>query len=143
MTESALTCAECGGVMLPSREPVPFELRGEKVTVPSIEHMACQNCGEMLLDLESVRRLQKTAADQVRRARGLLASEDIRALRLSLGLSQAGLERLLGTGPKTVVRWEKGVVFQSATADRLMRVIMQMPEVAKMLRTADTCASPG
>lgn len=43
-------------------------------------------------------------------------------------LSQAEFERLLGTGPKTVVRWERSTVTQSSTADTLMRVLMKHPE---------------
>jgi hypothetical protein len=44
-----------------------------------------------------------------------------------------GLENLLGVGSKTVVRWEKGTVFQSATADRLMRLILRVPAVMGIL----------
>jgi hypothetical protein len=40
---------------------------------------------------------------------------------------------LLGTGPKTVVRWEKGTVFQSATADKLMRLLAAKPDLVSLL----------
>jgi HTH-type transcriptional regulator / antitoxin MqsA len=78
--------------------------------------------------------LQKAAVDQVRDAQGLLRPDEIRALRAALGgISQTRLEHLLGVGAKTVVRWEKGTVFQSATADRLMRLLRAMPELAGVL----------
>jgi len=38
----------------------------------------------------------------------LLAPEEIRSIRARYGLSQAELERMLGLGAKTVVRWEPG-----------------------------------
>lgn len=52
----------------------------------------------------------------------------------SLGLTQAGFERLLATGPKTAVRWENGTVFQSATADKLMRLLAARPDLASLLQ---------
>jgi HTH-type transcriptional regulator / antitoxin MqsA len=133
MDKTAIKCADCGCTMLSACEPVEFTSRGDTVTVSGIEHLTCSECGEVLLDLDAARRLQTAAADQMRAARGLLQSGEIRALRHSLGLSQAAFERLLGTGPKTVVRWEKGTVFQSATADRLMRLVQAIPEAASIL----------
>jgi len=96
-------------------------------------HGECAGCGEAYLGIDEMEQLQKAAASQVRESRGLLQPDEIRSLRASLGLSQTGLEGLLGVGAKTVVRWEKGTVFQSATADRLMRLLRVMPEIAGVL----------
>lgn len=128
------TCAECGGAMSVSSDPIPFELRGQIIMVPDIEHAACRKCGEMLLSLRDSGSLQRDAVSRVKAARGLLTADEIKALRRSLGLSQAAFERLPGTGPKTVVRWEKGTVFQSATADRLMGLMRELPEAVELLR---------
>jgi HTH-type transcriptional regulator / antitoxin MqsA len=130
------TCGECGGKVSASQDPISIEVRGETVLVPGIEHGVCRSCGEAYLDLCCVQRLQEEAMRQVKQAKGLLTSEEIRGLRCSLGLSQTSFERLLGTGPKTVVRWEKGTVFQSATADRLMRLLLARPELAQLLDEA-------
>jgi HTH-type transcriptional regulator / antitoxin MqsA len=130
------SCGECGGKVSVSRDFMSIEVRGETITVPDIEHGFCRSCGETYLDLPSIQRLQEEAVRRVKRAKGLLTSEEIRDLRRSLGLSQTGFERLLGTGPKTVVRWEKGTVFQSATADRLMRLPRAKPELAELLDQA-------
>ena len=135
-------CAECGGEMAVSVDPVPFELRDATIAVPGIEHGRCLACGEVVLDLPSAGRLQREAIRQYKQEKGLLTPDEIRTLRHSLGLSQAAFERLLGTGPKTVVRWEKGTVLQSATADRLMRVIRAMPEAVEVLRTMGAQLSP-
>jgi transcriptional regulator with XRE-family HTH domain len=69
---------------------------------------------------------------------------EILAIRESLGYSQARFEKLLRVGQKTVVRWEKGTVFQSATADQLMRLVRDVPAVAdvlsgRRLKTTVTC----
>jgi HTH-type transcriptional regulator/antitoxin MqsA len=127
------SCGECGGKVSASRDTISIEIRGEEITVPDMDHGVCCTCGEVYLDLPSVQRLQEEAVRRAKQAKGLLTSEEIRDLRRSLGLSQTGFERLLGTGPKTVVRWEKGTVFQSATADRLMRLLRARPELAELL----------
>ena len=130
------TCGECGSAVSPSTDPISVELRGQTVAVPNLEHSVCQRCGEVYLDLRGIQRLQSEAVRLSKQARGLLTPDEIRELRRSLGLSQASFEQLLGTGPKTVVRWEKGTVFQSATADRLMRLVRAKPELVSLLRNA-------
>jgi len=128
------TCAACGGAVAACTEAVATELRGVTMRVDGVEHGRCRGCGEVYLTLGAAKTVQLEAARRLRRARGLLAPDEIRAIRTSLGLTQAGFERLLGTGPKTVVRWEKGTVFQSATADKLMRLLMARPELAGLLK---------
>lgn len=108
--------------------------------VPGIEHTTCSACGEVVVALHDAECLQREAARRYREHRGLLAPDEIRALRRSLGLSQAAFEHLLGIGAKTVVRWEKGTILQSATADRLMRVIRETPEAVEVLK--DLAARP-
>lgn len=126
-------CGGCGGRVAASTATIPFELRGETVGVQGVEHGRCEQCGEVYLDVEAAENVQREAVRQVRALRGLMTPDEIRALRDTLGVSQATLERLLGTGPKTVVRWEKGTVFQSATADRLMRLLAAQPDLAALL----------
>jgi HTH-type transcriptional regulator/antitoxin MqsA len=125
------------------RDAVSIELRGETVRVDGVEHGRCRGCGEVYLTLEVASQVQGEAARRLRRARGLLSPDEIRAIRATLHVSQAGLERLLGTGPKTVVRWEKGTVFQSATADRLLRLLAARPELASLLAQVDARDTAG
>ena len=78
---------------------------------------------------ESFRR----SAAAIRHADGLLAPDEIREIRVLYGLSQAKLEKLIGSGEKTVVRWERGTIAQNATADTLLRVLRDHPEVVRKL----------
>jgi len=127
------TCGECGGRVTRSSAGITIEVRGIAVTVEGVEHGRCRRCGETYLDLAATEVVQRQAVAGARAARGLLTPGDIRRLRAALDLSQAELERVLGVGPKTVVRWEKGTVFQSATADRLMRLLAVKPELRVLL----------
>lgn len=78
---------------------------------------------------ESLRR----ATAVIRAEEGLLAPEEIVELRRKYGLTQAQLERLIGAGEKTVVRWERGTVSQNRTADTLLRVLRDFPDVVAHL----------
>jgi HTH-type transcriptional regulator/antitoxin MqsA len=75
----------------------------------------------------------RRASDAIRKEEGLLSSRAIRGIRAKLGLTQHEFEKLLGVGPKTVVRWEKGTVFQNRSTDSLLRVIDALPESARFL----------
>ena len=108
-------CPECGGKISESLGPLEVPLRGQSVEVVGIPHGLCGGCGETYLGIDEMEQLQKAAVDQARQTQGLLRPDEIRSLRAELGdISQVRLEHLLGVGAKTVVRWEKGTVFQSA-----------------------------
>ncbi len=73
------------------------------------------------------------ASDKLRDEERLLRSSQIRSIRMRLGLAQHRFEQLLGVGPKTVVRWEKGTVFQNGATDSLLRLIADVPGAAAYL----------
>ena len=60
--------------------------------------------GEIFLDGDSIRIIDDARA----RAMGLLTTEDLKALRMTLGLTQRRLSQLLKIGEKTWTRWESG-----------------------------------
>lgn len=91
------------------------------------ELMACGACGERYYTYKQSLSSSRARAGALRRHAGLLTPEEIRAFREREGLTQAQLESVLGTGPKTVVRWERGTVCQSRAADRLLRLLMANP----------------
>jgi HTH-type transcriptional regulator/antitoxin MqsA len=93
----------------------------------------CADCGESYLSGDEMDAVQRAAADIVREREGLLSPEEIRSLRESMGLSQAAFERLIGAGEKTVVRWERGTIFQSKVTDTLMRVLQAVPAARTFL----------
>jgi HTH-type transcriptional regulator/antitoxin MqsA len=97
------------------------------------EFYRCDRCGETFYVGKMAEESFQRAAAAVRREDGLLEPDEIRAIRAMYGLSQASLERLIHSGEKTVVRWERGSVAQNATADTLLRVLRDHPEVVKRL----------
>jgi HTH-type transcriptional regulator/antitoxin MqsA len=126
-------CPVCGrGTVSVIDGPVRVDFRDASYVV-LLRHEECSVCGEQFFSPAEVDQLQLLAAGEARRERGLLAPDEIRTLRRDLGLSQERLERLLGLGPKTIVRWEKGTVFQSVAADRLLRSLRFFPELLELL----------
>jgi len=93
----------------------------------------CSNCGEEFYDGNMADESFRRSAAAIRHADGLLAPDEIREIRFLYGLSQAKLEKLIGSGEKTVVRWERGTIAQNATADTLLRVLRDHPEVVRKL----------
>ena len=78
----------------------------------------------------------KRASDVVHSTELLLTPDEIKAIRHQFGLTQTEFERLLGAGPKTVVRWERGTVIQNGATDALLRVLRDVPEALAYLLDA-------
>jgi HTH-type transcriptional regulator/antitoxin MqsA len=129
MYECAL-CGERSAVLV--REETAVSI-GRRRAVVEDERMRCDGCGSEYATPEQMERTQQRAVAAIRTEEGLLTPDEILRIRSKLGLSQVQLEALLRTGPKTVVRWERGTVFQSAAADTLLRLLDRDPDVAKAL----------
>jgi HTH-type transcriptional regulator/antitoxin MqsA len=133
MTDNITECPLCGGSVTRKNSSMPIALGRRNVQVAG-DFSSCDSCGEVFLAPGETDRVLRAAADQVRQEENLLASSEIIALRKSLGLTQAQFEQMLGVGPKTVVRWERGTVFQNAATDMLLRVLGAVPEAARWLK---------
>src|SRR5262245_29703887 len=88
-------CHECGTMMREKRATLKLPVNGEEVSVPGMTHLACPKCDEIVLRFDEARRLHRQALALYRRKYGLLSSEEIRAVRERLRLTQGQLARLL------------------------------------------------
>ena len=124
------TCPICGGSVSVCVGPIEWDVRGESVVIDGVKHGMCDTCGEAFFAPDVADGVHRKAVAKLKESKGLLSGSEIKAIREKLGLSQAGFERLIGAGPKTVVRWENDTVFQNKTADTLLRVLRDYPNVA-------------
>jgi|GEM_PF-922881 len=108
-------------------------MNGHDIVVPEDRGTECGRCGETYYTGAQSRIADRKLIDARRRAEGLLTSDDVRGLRQALRLSQAELEQAIGTGPKTVVRWENGTAVQSKAADDVLRLIALDPDNLRLL----------
>ena len=125
-------CPECGGTL--ERAHMVREVQVGHRSIPvDVVASRCADCGEILLAAGQMREMQRRAAEVARQEDGLLAPAEIRALREQYQLSQEAFERLIKAGPKTVTRWERGTVCQNGTADTLMRLLRDEPNLVARL----------
>ena len=136
-----IECVVCPGLV--SRVQTAIDVAVGKRESVSVEGLfaKCDSCGEVYLAPGEVDAVHRQASDTIRSREGLLGPDEIRAIRDSLGITQAGLEQLLRVGSKTVVRWERGTTFQNRATDTLLRALRDVPGMIDFL-TARACESP-
>ena len=94
----------------------------------------CEYCRESAFTPEQAKEVSRQVKSRAREYLNLLPPEAIVGIRKRCNLSQEELESLFGLGKKVVVRWERGRVLQSKTADVLLRLIDQNPAIVEDMR---------
>lgn len=135
------TCPICGGRVEVRTADREIHV-GKRTARLQIEAATCVDCGEYFVSPNEMDEVQIRASELIRKEEGLLFPERIARIRKKLGLSQSQFERLLGVGPKTVVRWERGTVFQNSATDNLLRVLDSVPEAVAFLAERQGVALP-
>lgn len=125
-------CFQCGVPATVVEEPHTRSMSGREVTFVD-RFYRCGGCGETFYTGGMADDSLRRATAVLRAEDGLLAPDEIAALRRRYGLTQASMERLIRAGPKTVVRWERGTIPQSRTTDTLLRVLRDHPEAVARL----------
>ncbi len=126
-------CPICGQPeLVTSRDPIEFDYRdGTWWIEPDFDYDKCLACEEEIYPSRGLEQLELKAAVLARAELGLLSPVEIRAIRHKLGLTQGDLERALGVSRGSVGRWERGPVIPSVTADRLLRLLGEHPELLR------------
>ena len=136
-------CPQCAGKVRRSRETLDIHI-GRRTVAVTGTYMRCQGeCREVYLAPGEMDEVMIKAAEIVRREEGLLTPSEIMSFRKAIGLTQPQLEELLGAGPKTVTRWERGTVLQNGATDTLIRLLRDVPEaLSYLLRQRDMAPPP-
>ena len=126
-------CPDCGGAVSRGYDTFEARIGRRTVSVPG-EYERCRSeCGEFYFAPGEMDAVMKRASAMIRAEEGLLTPNEIKAFRKRIGLTQPQLEDLLGAGPKTVGRWEKGTVIQNGATDTLLRLLGDVPEAFQHL----------
>lgn len=132
--EADVFCAACGGSRLHQRvAPQEHEVKGRRIEIENDRHLFCPDCGAVSYQGDMLDAVGAAIAAEIRRQDGLLSPEEIRVVRLKYGFTQSEMEKLLGLGPKTWVRWERGRVCQSRAADQIIRALANNPRLVRDL----------
>lgn len=100
--------------------------------IPELSIPKCSACGELVFSNSVDDRIIQALRERV----GLLAPEQIRRGRETLGLKSKELAEKLGVAPETISRWESGGLIQSRAMDNFLRVYFAVPEARAVLRGA-------
>ena len=136
------SCPVCEGSLEAVSEEREIRI-GTRLTRVGDQYSYCVECEEAYYGPGQMDATLRRASEAIRREEGLLTSGQIRGIRQTLGLTQDAFEKLLGVGPKTVVRWEKGTVFQNRSTDSLLRVVGALPESVQFLAHLHGVDIPG
>ena len=86
------------------------------------KHAYCDVCGEEVWPHEIAVSNDIVTFDEYRKLKGLLTSEEIKAIRKKRNMSQVDLARFIKAGDKNIARYETGTI-QDPVFDYLMRMV--------------------
>lgn len=89
--------------------PKKYKVRGQEVTIEA-PVCICDICGTELLDEDSTDKRLRLIYEEYRLQNDIISPEQIAEIRADYGLSQRALSKLLGWGPITIQRYEKGAI---------------------------------
>jgi HTH-type transcriptional regulator / antitoxin MqsA len=132
---NAQTCPICGaGSLEQSVQTETFEYKGVSRKIPNYITYTCTRCGEAVADNESLKKSGKMLKDFKREVDGLLTGQQIKAIRVKLGLTQKQLADIVGGGLKSIARYESGQVCQSKGMDNLLRILDAYPHTLQIIQ---------
>jgi putative zinc finger/helix-turn-helix YgiT family protein len=122
------TCGQCAQKTI---EPVvkdyqiAFKHDGKlhQITLPQVEVPTCRNCGTEHTDIQ----ISRQVTSELRRKIGLMFPDEIKRQRTALKLSQEQLGECIGAAKESISRWENGVLIQSVSTDKLLRMFFKHP----------------
>lgn len=143
MSDDLNLCPICEEGRLTSATHDLVVKHGERtVKVDGLEHSVCDACGEEPVLTEQIRRNQRRVADAKRESDGMLTGDGVRAVREVLGINQQQAAMLFGGGANAFSKYERGDVIQSAAMDRLLKLVLEHPDLLGDLRRMTATAAP-
>ncbi len=134
----AQECPVCGaGGLKKTLSTERFEYKGEEIFIPDYVAYECAECGEAIVDPETLKVSGKLLKEFHRQVDGLLTGKQIKQVRKKLGLTQEQMAEIVGGGLKSFARYESGQVCQSKGMDNLLRILDAYPEMLNVIRTKE------
>ncbi|MBZ5591263.1 MAG: type II toxin-antitoxin system MqsA family antitoxin [Acidobacteriia bacterium] len=120
-----IRCIQCGRADLETRTiQLAGKVRDRDYTV-EMRGLQCPRCGYKTIEGSDMPEFGRLLADQYRAEHGLLTSEELRARRKRLGLSQREFALHVGVGLATIKRAEMGKIQDGRTDEAIRRKTVQ------------------
>ncbi len=127
-------CPICGNDLQKKIGTERFEYKGKEIFIPDYVAYECSDCGEAIVDPETLKKSGKMLKEFQRQVDGLLTGQQIKTIRKKLGLTQEQMAEIVGGGLKSFARYESGKICQSKGMDNLLRILDAYPEMLNVIR---------
>src|SRR5438105_3749814 len=115
-----IRCIQCGRASLQSKRiQLQGTVRREDYLV-EMQGLECPRCGYKTVEGTAMPEYGRLLADKYRAHHGLLTSEEIRARRARLGMTQEKFAQHIGVGLASVKRWEMGKIQDRDSNERII-----------------------
>ncbi len=115
-------CPICHGKLEHKKEDTVYEYKGEKITISQPAEY-CLSCSESFLSADDIKATKKDIVDFKRSVDHLLKTEEIKAIRKRLNLTQQEASKIFGGGIRSFYKYETGENNPHRSLDILLRLI--------------------
>ena len=129
----APTCPVTGKPMVRDTRPMTLEYKGQS-TMIDMPGWYCNEFGESIHTGEDMKVSDAALTALKIKVENLLSPEDVRRIRLKMGLTQRQAGTLIGGGPNAFQKYEAGEVTVSKGISNFLRVLERHPEEIEELK---------
>ena len=128
-------CPSCGSEMRVERRDDRVVYKGHERQLKT-RGWWCSKCDEAIFDGKVLAVRERAFLDLKAEVDGVLAPDEVAAIRTKLGLSQRAAGELLGGGPRSFQKYEAGTQAVSVPMSNLLRLLARDPSRLEELRQA-------
>ena len=126
-------CPFCGkGSLVRKTKQETFKYKGQKLRLPQPGDY-CPSCGEGILNGSDLKSTRKAIHDWQAKVDKFLTSDEVKAIRIKLNLTQREAAELFGGGANAFSRYERGEALQLRSTDNLLRLLSKHPTLLSEL----------
>lgn len=128
-----MKCIMCHSQELISKvENEKITYKDKAITVP-MAFTVCHSCGYEFVPAKQIKENDQAVITAKRNYDGLLSPDQILKVRTSLNLTQSQAAEMFGGGRNAFSKYERGVVAQSESMDKLLRLVDKHPALLEEL----------
>jgi HTH-type transcriptional regulator / antitoxin MqsA len=129
----APTCPETGKPMVRDTRPMTLAFKGHSITI-DMPGWYCDDSGESIHTGEDMKVSDAALQALKIKVENLLSPEDVRRIRVKMGLTQRQAGTLIGGGPNAFQKYEAGEVTVSKGISNFLRMLERHPEEIEELK---------
>jgi HTH-type transcriptional regulator / antitoxin MqsA len=123
----APVCLETGKPMVRSTRPLELSYKGQSVTV-EMPGWYCDESNESIHTAEDLKVSDAALRELKKEVEHLLRPQEVKRIRIKIGLTQREAGSILGGGPNAFQKYEQDTVMVSKPMSNLLRLLEKHPE---------------